>query len=402
MLESPHRETIERIHASGRSGVVAVTGGGSLVISDLLTVAGASRSMLEALVPYSFASLVAFLGAAPAHACRQHTARAMAMAAFWRAIRWRSAAPSGSTISTWSTVVSDPVAESVWGVACTASLASDRPKRGDHRFHVAAQTADRTWAWSAVLQKGIRTRAEEERLVADFLIAAIAQACSLTGVEAPTLEAPESLEGTSVEARPEWRRVVLGQANAVRIGSASDSTSASSSVNRVLLPGAFHPLHEGHRHIAQWASRYLNRPVEFELSVRNVDKPPLDYVEIAERFGQFDANQVVWLTNAPTFVEKARIFPGATFLVGVDTLIRIGDPRYYGSEDACQAALKELEQHNCSFLVFGRLVGDRFLTLRDLPVPDLLRRRCQEVPADEFRCDLSSTQIRAEQHIMEE
>ena len=33
------------------------------------------------------------------------------------------------------------------GVACTASLVSDRPKKGDHRCHVAMQTATATTAW---------------------------------------------------------------------------------------------------------------------------------------------------------------------------------------------------------------------------------------------------------------
>ena len=32
------------------------------------------------------------------------------------------------------------------------------------------------------------------------------------------------------------------------------------------------------------------------------------------------------------FVEKARLAPGCTFVVGVDTVDRIGDPKYYGGE----------------------------------------------------------------------
>ncbi len=38
---------------------------------------------------------------------------------------------------------------------------------------------------------------------------------------------------------------------------------------------AFHPLHDGHRKMAQVAADILNTDVEFELSVRNVDKPAL-------------------------------------------------------------------------------------------------------------------------------
>ena len=54
------------------------------------------------------------------------------------------------------------------GVACTAGLATDRPKRGEHRIHVAVQTAARTATWSLELLKDRRSRLDEERLTADW------------------------------------------------------------------------------------------------------------------------------------------------------------------------------------------------------------------------------------------
>ncbi len=74
--------------------------------------------------------------------------------------------------------------------------------------------------------------------------------------------------------------------------------------------------------------------MEWEISVRNVDKPPLDYLEIGQRVAQIPADEEVWLTRAATFDEKSRLFPGATFIVGVDTLQRIVEPRYYGNDRA--------------------------------------------------------------------
>ena len=55
-------DVVERIHASGRGCVVSFTGGGSQAIADLLTVPGASATMLEAVVPYSAAALAEWLG----------------------------------------------------------------------------------------------------------------------------------------------------------------------------------------------------------------------------------------------------------------------------------------------------------------------------------------------------
>ena len=58
-------ELIDAIHRSGRRAVIAVTGGGSLAISDLLTVPGASAFVLEATVPYLPSALTAWLGREP-------------------------------------------------------------------------------------------------------------------------------------------------------------------------------------------------------------------------------------------------------------------------------------------------------------------------------------------------
>ena len=61
--------------------VVAITGGGGRAITDLLTVPGASATVLEAVVPYSLPALEDWLGGKVDHACSERTARAMAMAA---------------------------------------------------------------------------------------------------------------------------------------------------------------------------------------------------------------------------------------------------------------------------------------------------------------------------------
>lgn len=82
---TPRRTLVQRLHASPFQGVLAITGGGSGAIVELLQVPGASSSVLEAIVPYSEASLAALLGGVPDQACHVATARAMAMAAFRRA-----------------------------------------------------------------------------------------------------------------------------------------------------------------------------------------------------------------------------------------------------------------------------------------------------------------------------
>ena len=61
----------------------------------------------------------------------------------------------------------------------------NRPKRGPHRVHVAWQSADATVAFSCELEKGERTRAEEERIATCLILDAVAEAC---GVDAAPLD----------------------------------------------------------------------------------------------------------------------------------------------------------------------------------------------------------------------
>lgn len=164
---------------------------------------------------------------------------------------------------------------------------------------------------------------------------------------------------------------------------------------KAVLPGAFNPLHEGHRRMSQVAGEILGVPIHFELSITNVDKAPLDSEEVSRRVGQFAVDRTVWITCAPTFVEKSRLFPKAVFVTGADTIARIADVRYYDdSEVSRDKAIREIARQGCRFLVLGRRVERRFRTLSDLQLPPALKRICEEVPEGRFRVDISSTELR--------
>lgn len=366
------------IHGSG-TRLVLVVNGGSEAISSLLTVPGASQSVLLAIAPYANTALIEWLGSMPEQFCSARTARAMAMVAFEKA---RKLVGDSST--------SDGTGKLI-GVACTVSLASDRPKRGPHRFYVATQSADTTTCVHVELEKGSRTRAEEEHLVSVVILNEIAAASGLADRVTVPLLPSELPQRTSKSAPTEWQDLLSGK---------SQQTCARGSPEspRAIFPGAFNPLHDGHRELAEKASQILGTPVAFEISIANVDKPPLDFIEIADRLEQFDPNQGVWLTRAPTFAEKAAQFPGVTFVVGADTIERIAEPRYY--HDNVPAMLRAIEQlvlAGCRFLVFGRKFEGTFQGLDDLSLPPSLGAICQEVPEGEFRKDISSTELRRNQ-----
>ncbi len=161
-----------------------------------------------------------------------------------------------------------------------------------------------------------------------------------------------------------------------------------------MFPGAFNPLHAGHRKMAEIAAERLGSDVAYEISIENVDKPPTDFIEIDHRLRQFSVGEAVWLTRAPTFVKKAALFPGATFVVGADTIERVGQERYYGHRAALDEAISRIAAAGCRFLVFGRAIAGTFRTLEDLSLPAGLAALCTGVPAEAFREDVSSTEIR--------
>lgn len=379
--------------------MLAITGGGSGAISTLLGRPGASSTVLEAVVPYAEASLRRWVGGGFDSACSEATARAMAIAAHERARQLE-----GGGDERYDDLPGGAGGE-LFGVGCTAGLASDRPKRGDHRVHVAVQTRRVTAAYSLTLAKGRRSRAEEEAAAASLVLHAIG---ATLGLVADSFEPGEGdrLEQRSKQASPVWEDMLYGGGQTALVDPSVDRNAftVQPSYDRVLFPGAFAPPHAGHRAMAEVAQRRLGRRVTLELSLTNVDKPPIDYLALDDRLaavprvfggGAFSGGMEVWLTRLPTFQQKSRNFRGATFVVGADTAVRIGDPRYYGGDQpARDAAVDEIAAARCRFLVFGRVAGERFQTLDDLPLPPALRELCDGVPESEFREDLSSTAIR--------
>lgn len=370
---------ISTLHASTRKAALAITGGGSGAIGELLRIPGGSRLLVEAQVPYDSLALANLLGFAPTQACSADTAIAMARSMYARASRL---VPAGTNLV---------------GLGATAALVSDRPRQGEHRFHLAYASSPHIASCTGVLTKGRRDRAAEENLVSRAIILWLAHAC---GIAAPSprslLDADEPFSETIVSGADTIERLLAGELDRITV-QPDGQMMLSAAPPFLLLPGSFNPAHAGHVLLARVAEEMRQQPLAFEISVTNVDKPSLAGPALKRRLAQFTWKSPVEVTRAPTFLEKSRLFPKATFVIGADTAERLVAPKYYGDdEDRMHLALEEIASSGSSFLVAVRVdnVG-RVRALSDIPVPRRYADLFTEIPRHRFRIDISSSEIRA-------
>ncbi|KAH7658418.1 Nucleotidylyl transferase protein [Dioscorea alata] len=378
-MDAGLRALIEAIHSTPAQAVLFLSGGASQALGWLLSVPGASSTVLEVVVPYSRTSMAQLLGKMPARFTSQQTAEEMALLAFNRALK-----------------LSRPGSR-VIGVGFTGSLASLHPKRGDHRFCLSTRTCDRLWVSNVTLSKGLRSREEEDKISSHLLVKAIADACKVSATPHLGLnesETPDECE-THFDEDQELQQLIDGKIG-MKVYHFSDNHT-SNSETKVILSGSFNPLHDGHCKLLEVATSLFDDAFPcFEITAINADKPPLSISEIKERVKQFEKiGKTVIISNQPYFYKKAELFPGSAFVIGADTAARLINPKYYGGDyDRMVETLLGCKRSGCTFLVGGRNIDGVFKVLEDFDIPQELKDMFISIPEDRFRIDISSTEIR--------
>ncbi len=379
---------IQKIHKSRYKIVLSVTGGGSGAFSELLMHGSGSSTLLEAIVPYSKNALAEFIGKEPETYCSEETAREMAMASFERALK----------LCDKNTDTHRMIGI---GVTCKLVKKDDEREGREHDIYIASQSATRTSTAHLKLLEN-RSRETEEKISSLFIIHFLAQLCEVDAeniLPLPMIPEFANTANRSADVSEEIGELLVntllqGDEAKKRAINLSNSSDNSHPEERIVFAGSFNPCHSKHVEIAKTAFKKYGSPVCFEISLANVDKPPIDFISLQNRLDslrEYDSEEFmgdIYLTNAPFFANKAVLFPESCFLIGADTLKRTFNEKYYREGETKESLLEHFSSMGVHFMVFHR-------KNIDISMDDDIKQIFKEVELSEYEDDgTSSTKIR--------
>jgi hypothetical protein len=184
VMDDDVRALVEAIHATPALATLAVTGAGSQALAWLFGVGGASRTVLEATIPYAAEATTEYIGSEPSEFASLEAAEGLARSARKRSLHLVGGAPTA-----------------LIGLGCAAAIATDRTKRGDHRAFVGVETgSNELTTYSLTLKKGARSRDQEEAVVSRLILKALAAASGIETALDLTLKPDEQVVVDSPQA----------------------------------------------------------------------------------------------------------------------------------------------------------------------------------------------------------
>jgi hypothetical protein len=413
---------VERIHKSSMRCSIITTGAGGSAIGALMGVAGCSRTLLDAQVPYHASMSRMLLDQFPRAIVSEKVGLALAQAAFHRGVKILEEEGAANL-------------DNIIGLGATAAIATDRSRNGADVAYISCWARRGVTSYRLLLDKD-HDRVAQEQLVSNVMLVALADGAQIaigdldihlppmfdfsdkpiaaTASEAATnaaygacmnriftpctVEPFESLVSGAVDC------VVVNRHGCPRLKLAPHMPDDvdPDAANYLLYPGSFNPLHWGHTELARVASAVVkqrrDKPVmlTYEVAVSRVGKKDLSADDLRAQAKQFElGGHRIAFTTAKLFVEKARMFPHHGLIVGIDTVVRVLDPQFYGNDrEVMMAAMRTVREHNCYFVVGGRLRAGEWVDLASVDIPEEIRDMFVPIPQSLFRVDISSTEIR--------
>lgn len=362
------------------------TGAGASLQDKIWAVPGISNFFVGAQMPYEMQETSRILGFTPEKFVSPETAVDLAQAAYLRAYQ---------------------VGKSVIGLGMTCSVASTREHRGDHRIICAVQTNDTCLLINALIPKGvgIEQRRQDGELADQIALHLLSLVLS---DPEQTIDCTELPRWETIDAQDLARSRILVHPyfrNDGTRGTATDITATET----IFYPGAFNPPHEGHFKGSQAALQCLLQQaltpglvsyrlpkLVFSTTVDPPHKAALTVTEMLQRVAQLRGHNFLLTEGDPLYLDKAKRWPGAKFILGADALDRMMDP-VWGVEPSY--LLDQFKRFNTKFLVLGRLVDGCYMSYADIKrkhasVMMETREGGSIFNAVPFRLDLSSSELR--------
>ncbi len=382
---------IEKLHHSPVMAYVACTGAGAGLQDLLAGVPGSSGTILECVLPYSKTALATFLGEEPEKFASAETAYRMATRAWRKGLEY--AAKQGGLAD-----------KNIVGLGLTAAIATNRALKGDHRVFVALRSNKGLFSVSIRFLKRADGMSligrEQEGKICDLV--ALSMLLHTAGIEQIPLPKKglesddlfETEDGFMILPREIIFRSSMYEANTVFFPEGVVAKSDTLHKDRhIIFAGAFNPLHFGHETIAKEAELRTNKKVVYAISDSHPDKGIVGKEELIERIAQFHFLALVMITkNLPLYADKAKAFPGFSFIIGADTLDRILDPKYY-TTSSVEEILEVLHKAQIEFLIADRHTKDGTSHLKESlnKIPSHYRDMFVQLST---KADISSTMLR--------
>ncbi len=355
----------DQLKSSGISIHIICTGAGAGLQQKLWEVPGSSAYLSGASFPYRQAETDKTLGFVPGSYCSPEAAIDLACVAYQRAYSFGGKKPVG--------------------LGLTASVASEREHRGEHRVHACLITDEQVVSVDHVLTKGVGSGQRDSD----------GRTCDLFGLGLIRLAIDPSSRNLAVGHRDSTASA-LERFYSHPFFVKNGERSADVPKDVVLMPGAYNPPHPGHLGMASEVAKQALKPVVFHVTADGPHKAPLTLQDLLKRARMLRGHDRLFTRGDSLYLDKARRFPGVPIAMGADALARMLDPKW---GQPVLPMLYELSQLKTRFYVTSRPVDGDVLTMykvfersgiRDY---DLLTQMFYQVDG---LWDISSTQVRAE------
>jgi hypothetical protein len=320
---------------------VIATGAGAGIQNALWEVPGSSAYLGGTTFPYSPEEQEDLLGFMPEHFCSEETAVDLASAAYMKAYKFGGKKPVG--------------------VGLTASVASEKIHRGDHRIFVCIMTDNRVWLTHKLLDKksGRSAREDDGKASNDLGLHGLVDTLderdfTSTGERFPDYHDVTTLAKERFFAHPFFD--IDGRRHSTLL--------TAFRANRLsLYPGAFNPPHEGHFGIATSMFQSYGKRVIFEVTAEPPHKEPLTVQQLLQRAKLLQKHDRFFTRHEPYYIDKARSFPGVGLVLGADAMVRLLDPKW--GHDHIKM-FQEFHDLGTTLFVVGRDINGKFVSRDDI------------------------------------